>query len=111
MHVFADLNFITLGNFLNAEDNDRYVFSYFRPLPNTMCCDNNFARQPSQTNQNESGRLSSSAVNRVLFISRYCDSIAVCIQQFLNAVTRFVDVLHDEDERLGGITYSHLMLS
>src|SRR5688572_26449141 len=70
MYVFADRDFITFIDLIDAEDNNGHILSYGSLVSNTAGGKNHLARYPGQTHENEVGTLSSGALYSILFISR-----------------------------------------
>ena len=72
MYVFADRDFITLGNLFDAEDNNRHILSYRSLLSDTAGGNNHLAGYASQTDENQIGPLSAAIARRMWVTPRVC---------------------------------------
>ena len=100
MYVFADRDFITLGNLFDAEDNNRHTLSYRSLLSNTASGNNHLAGYASQTDENQIGPLSLGALYSIWFIFGYQYSVAIRYQQHFNAIAGFLDILPYQYEQI-----------
>ena len=79
MYVFADRDFITLGDLFDAGDNHRHILSYRSLLPNTAGGNNHLAGYASQTDENQIGPLSLGTLYSIWFIFGYRYPVASAI--------------------------------
>lgn len=100
MYVFADRDFITLSDLVDAEDNNRHILSYRGLLSNTAGGNNHLAGYARQTDENQIGPLSLGALYSIWFIFGYQYPVAIRHQQPFNALAGFRDILHYQNDQV-----------